>query len=126
MRNLILLIDDDQNFVSALSDMLQFEEFRVITANNVKQGFRLIQTQHPDAIVCNYRLPYGLNGDKLLEGLRTSHKSNIPFVLTTTLAESIESLMPTAVLEKPFSILDLLDIIRTSLAENQAVSNPTH
>jgi CheY-like chemotaxis protein len=70
-RELILLVDDDQDILSGTGDMLDFEDYRVLTA---KDGFEAIEIYRRmgktiDLIILDYFLPV-MDGDVVFDELK--------------------------------------------------------
>ena len=70
-RELILLVDDDQDILTGTGDMLDFEDYRVLTA---KDGFEAIEIYRRmgktiDLIILDYFLPV-MDGDVVFDELK--------------------------------------------------------
>jgi DNA-binding response OmpR family regulator len=82
-KKTLLVIEDDEDLLSALIDLLEFKGFNILSAGDGFLGLQLARTHQPDLILCDLNLPK-LNGlcvlEKLLKELGTS---KIPFILFT-------------------------------------------
>ena len=70
MKN-VLVIDDDEKICWAFEQFLTDEGHRSIIANNAEEGLRKIQSETPDIVLLDVRLP-GMNG---LEALTANQSS---------------------------------------------------
>lgn len=119
----ILLIDDDEGFNEALSRSLTYEGYTVVRAFNGVEGCEVMRTERPDLIITDIVMPErdGLGVLKDL-GLKMSN-GDIVFpckvivitgggrLLGPDYLERVEAMGVDAVLEKPFSLTDLVDVI---------------
>lgn len=55
-NKVVLLIDDDMDFVGYLIDRLEAEQYHVLIATNVNKGLELFYTMRPSFIMCNHEL----------------------------------------------------------------------
>lgn len=83
----ILIIEDDAMIRQTITEILQSEEFTVITANNGKQGLQRATQELPHLILCDVMMPE-LNGYEVLEVLRRNQTTaTIPLIFLTALAD---------------------------------------
>ncbi|HBB32976.1 MAG TPA: response regulator [Cyanobacteria bacterium UBA8803] len=79
----ILAIDDDSRFLELLLEWLALNEFQSIGAEDGLMGLQLAQTQDPDLILCDVRMPE-FDGYQVLKALRRNPATqNIPFIFIT-------------------------------------------
>lgn len=62
----ILVIDDERPIRSTLQEILEFEKFKVDTAEDGKMGLEMIQANSYDLILCDIKMPK-MDGLELLE-----------------------------------------------------------
>jgi DNA-binding NtrC family response regulator len=55
----VLLVDDDALILTALTEFLRLEGYKVLQASNLKTAYRLIEVEAPDVSVVDYNLPDG-------------------------------------------------------------------
>jgi two-component system OmpR family response regulator len=111
----ILVVDDDRDIRTLLSDYLQKNGYRVTAVAEGKAMRRTLEQTHIDLIVLDLMLP-GEDGLKLCRDLRT--ESQIPML--TALGEEIDRVLGLEVgaddyLPKPFSPRELVGRIKAIL-----------
>ena len=80
MKN-VLVIDDDEKICWAFEQFLTDEGHRPIVANNAEEGLRKIQSDTPDIILLDVRLP-GMNGLEALKQIKVLQPEAIVIVMT--------------------------------------------
>lgn len=113
----ILVVDDDRDIRTLLSEYLQKNGYRVTAVAEGKAMRRALEQTHVDLIVLDLMLP-GEDGLKLCRDLRT--RSQIPVLMLTAMGEEIDRVLGLEVgaddyLPKPFSPRELLGRIRAIL-----------
>jgi two-component system, OmpR family, response regulator len=122
----ILIVDDDRDIRTLLSEYLQKNGFRTSAVGDGKAMRRALDHGHVDLIVLDLMLP-GEDGLKLCRELRST--SQVPILMLTALGEEIDRIVGLEVgaddyLPKPFSPRELVGRIkailrRTSLAPRE-------
>ena len=77
----ILLIDDDQGILSALTMLLENWGYVVDCANNAEQGLQKYHSTNYNLVISDYRLPYQKTGLDIIKAIRK--QDNIPAILLT-------------------------------------------
>lgn len=77
----VLLIDDDENILAALSIVLQNWGYTVACAGNSEQAIKLLEENTFDLIISDYQLPGDKNGVELIK--IAQQKQTIPSLLLT-------------------------------------------
>ena len=78
MQAKILIVDDDPDIVLALENRVTWMGHEPLTADNGKDGLRLIQQEQPDLVLLDIQLPI-LSGLDLLQQLHAlTHKNEAP------------------------------------------------
>lgn len=113
----ILIVDDDREIRTLLSEYLQKNGYRVTAVAEGKGMWRALEQTHIDLIVLDLMLP-GDDGLKLCRDLRT--RSQVPVLMLTALGEEIDRVLGLEVgaddyLPKPFSPRELLGRIKAIL-----------
>ena len=70
MKN-ILIIDDEEKLRGLLARIVKSEGFEVLEAGDLKSGFKKLENNEIDVILCDVKLPDG-NGVDFLEKIKTS------------------------------------------------------
>jgi CheY-like chemotaxis protein len=121
MQKTILIVEDEKELAAILSDELSANGYRVVTAQNGREGLDMLQTIEPDLILCDRAMPL-MSGYELLERIRGVYPqySTLPFIFLTALADprdrhSVSHLEPTAYLEKPVNFDKLINTIKQAI-----------
>ncbi|PSW04902.1 response regulator [Photobacterium lipolyticum] len=122
----VLLVDDDTELTSLLTDILEMEGFEVIEANNGEDGL-LKADSSVDIILLDVMMPK-MNGTEMLRKLRGSFTT--PVLMLTAKGEEIDRVIGLELgaddyLPKPFSDRELLARMRAILRRTQTTSNDT-
>jgi len=84
----LLLIDDDLEFTSMLSEMCTADGFTVFISHTGKDGLVQALTNHPDVIISDLFMPE-LSGADLAKELRTDEwGKNVPILLLTNMSKA--------------------------------------
>lgn len=103
----ILVIDDHQNTLEALSQLFKSQGQKHITAETAEEGYRIFQQNAIDLVITDLKLP-GMTGIDLLKNIR-SIDDQVPVILVTayaTVKTAVEAMKLGAFdyISKPFSI----------------------
>jgi len=115
-RKKILLIDDDESILLAVSRVLTVSGFEAVSASNGEAGIEMIQSAQPDAVVCDVNMP-GIDGFEVLRRVRADPSSvSLPFVLLTSAdeRENVRKAMQMGAddfISKPFKRQELIDAV---------------
>jgi DNA-binding response OmpR family regulator len=107
----ILIIDDEKEMARGLKDILEFEGYEIIAAENGKSGLQTALHNEPDCIILDLMLP-DLNGYQVCEEIRR-HKLKTPILMLTAKAQEYDKIRGFEVgaddyLTKPFGVGELL------------------
>lgn len=84
-RKTVLLIDDEPEWLSVISDALEKQPFRLITANSGESALKKLKELRPDLILSDVRMPV-MNGFDLYEKIRSNPKlKRIPYVFMSSI-----------------------------------------
>ena len=119
----ILVVEDDPSVREMLALVLDGEGFRTTTVEDGPRALELAVrgAVRPDLVVADYNLPNGLNGLRVVAGLREAFDHEVPAIILTgdistdTLREIAEG--GHLHLNKPVKARDLITLIRRCLAE---------
>ena len=120
----ILIVDDEVTFARNAAKYLERFGHTVATAATVAEGKALAETQKPEALVLDYRLPDG-TGLEFIEHIRATDPSVYIILITGhgTIELAVDAMKAGAndLLTKPVSLLELrerIDVLM-KIAENQ-------
>lgn len=113
----ILLVDDDDIFITSVRKNLESIGYKVITAENGKVGYEKFLNSKVDLVITDIRMPE-LDGIGLLQKIREI--SSKPVIMITGFSEIIEAkeahrLGADEFLTKPFERVDLVAAIKRCL-----------
>jgi len=77
----ILLVDDEERIRILYTEVLNDEGYEVITTGSCHQALKLIDAEHPSAVVLDIRMD-DCDGLDLLQKIRLAHP-NVPIILNT-------------------------------------------
>lgn len=118
----VLVVDDEAVLRANLGEMLTFEGFNVIEAENGGRAVQLARAHQPDVIICDVAMPE-VDGFEVLHRLKDHPATaTIPVLLVTAQAEkaSIQhglALGATNYILKPFSFNDVLSKVQACVGE---------
>lgn len=83
MKQLILIVEDNDKNLKLTRDVLRFHGFETIEATNAEDGIALAQERKPDLVLMDIQLP-GMDGVSALQKLRQDQTTAaIPVVALT-------------------------------------------
>jgi len=113
----VLVVDDEVSIREFIAEALCYCDYKVDTADNAISAFEKLQTENFDALITDYHMPKRTGGE-LVRQMR-SVGMNIPTVLMTGQTRELLTRHPdlqvNALLEKPFMIQELLDVLANVL-----------
>lgn len=84
MANKVLMIDDDAEFIEAISNLLDAKGYDVVSANNGKDGIEMARKESPDIILLDVMMTTKSEG---FDTAREIHKdgsiNKIPIIMIT-------------------------------------------
>ncbi|MEZ6047021.1 MAG: response regulator [Planctomycetaceae bacterium] len=116
----ILIIDDDREISSTLSNVLSGAGYNVITASNGLEGRKQIDSQNPDLVITDMMMPR-MGGFPILEHLKSLETP--PKVIMITANEGgrhkayAEMLGAVDYLRKPFAMELLLESVEKNIGK---------
>jgi DNA-binding response OmpR family regulator len=117
----VLLVDDEEEFISALAERLGFRGIRARTATDGEQALAAIEQDPPRVVVLDLMMP-GMSGVDVLQQIRRTHP-DIKVILLTghgSTREGMEGMRLGAFdyLMKPLSIEELVEKLRIAVASS--------
>ena len=122
---LVLVLEDDLSVRRPLVKFLELHGFSVVTAETADEGLEVLRSQRIAAAVIDLRLRRGSGRDVV-----ASTPANIPVIIFSGLPSQsgeLERLRPrTRLIEKPYSIVQLVATLEEMIAKAAADSNNLH
>lgn len=87
-QKLVLIVDDDAEIRTTLSQLLVKEGYSVLEAMDGKLAIPLIERHRPDAVISDIKMPH-MDGLALLESVRKI--GSMPFILMTGFSQVMET-----------------------------------
>ena len=124
MAEKVLLIDDEVEFLEALSERMRIRGMDVSTAENATNAVSALSSGDYDAIVLDLQMP-DMNGIDMLKVIKKSHPDMQVILLTgqATLEAGIQAMKLGAMdfMEKPADIEALTDKIKKAQAKKMVI-----
>jgi DNA-binding response OmpR family regulator len=108
----LLVIDDDTRLLASYRDLLSPYGFEVLTAPDGNEAIAIVE-KNPDIllVILDLAMPK-MDGREWLRWFRTMRKESPVIVISAyKLSEEDFDLKPSVILEKPFHVAELLDLV---------------
>jgi len=126
MAKKILIVDDDTDFIEAMTALLEGNGYQISSESNAKKGFEAARTGNPDMLLLDVMMP-GIDGFDIARALHDDENTNkIPVIIITGVRKQMGPsfkfrpdsvwLPVKAVLEKPVKPEQLLKTIKENLS----------
>ncbi|MFB3897824.1 MAG: PleD family two-component system response regulator [bacterium] len=126
MGNKILTVDDDPSFVEAITTLLEAKDYKVISADNGEDGFKVAKAEKPDLILLDVMMTHKTEGFDIARNLKNDAETkDIPVVIISGIRREMnlpfgfepdEDWLPVkAVLEKPIKPELLLKTVEDNI-----------
>lgn len=115
----VLVVDDELAVADTLSGLLGEEGYEVRTAENGKEALGLMDSDCPDVVVSDVMMPV-MDGRELVRRIREDTRFDGIKIVLMSAATGLFGHEPAgedAFLRKPFSIDDMLDVLRRLSSE---------
>ena len=111
----ILIVDDEPHILMGLQDSLEFEGFRICTAQNGKEALSIFQQESPDAVLLDLMLPDD-NGYVVCQRIREI-SLHVPVIMLTAKSQEADKIRGLDAgaddyVTKPFSVGELTARLR--------------
>lgn len=122
----ILVVEDEQSLRKDIIEMLSYEGFDVVGAENGRVGIEQAREHLPDLIICDIMMPE-VDGYAVLEELRKETRTAaIPFIFLTARTDKLDRRQGMEqgaddYLTKPFAVTELLKTIETRIHKHEVV-----
>jgi len=122
--NQILVIDADRPIRSTLREILEFEKFKVVEAEDGVEGLKMAEENEIDLVLCDIKMPK-MDGIEVLEKLQEL-KKDLPVVMISghgNIETAVEAIKLGAFdfIAKPLDLNRLLVTVRNALDRNELV-----
>lgn len=126
----VLVVEDDTHLLTGIRDILELENYSVLTAANGRDGLTVLKSDPanpPDVIVSDVMMPH-MDGFEFLEAVRDEDRwINIPFIFLTAKGEKTDRYKGSMLgadqyLTKPFDADDLVMAVGASFKRHQAIA----
>ena len=128
MPQSVLIVDDEFGLADITADLLTEEGYDVALAINGKLGLDNLAHRRADIVITDLMMPV-MDGPEMIRRMRADPKlAAIPAILMTALPEAVprgEAGMHDAVLVKPFSKTELLELMHRLLPPLPGVTHDT-
>ena len=123
----IVVVDDEQNATEALESLLKEDGYEVWSANDAKRGLDLVETQEPDIVLTDLRLPR-TDGIEFLQQIKVRQVSTMVILMTAygTVKTAVKAMKLGAedYLAKPIDI-DELELVLARAIERKQLREET-
>ena len=119
MKEKVLLVDDEEEFVETLAERMRTRGMEVSTSNSGADALQLVDEEDFDVVVLDLKMP-GIDGLEALKRIK-HRRPDIQVVLLTgyaSVANGVEAIKEGALefLEKPVDLASLTDAIHKAKA----------
>lgn len=119
MINKILLVDDENNVLSALKRALFDEQLEIVTSTSAEEALDIMKCQHFKLVVSDERM-VGMQGSEFLSQVRENYPDTIRIMLTghATLEAAMKAVNEGEIyrfFSKPWNDHDLIFAIRSAI-----------
>ncbi len=125
MTEKILLIDDEQDFLTVMSERMEARNIAVSTATSAKEGLEKVTSGSFDAVILDLAMPE-MDGIEALRLLKEKNPDLEVIMLTghATIKQGIEAMKLGALdlIEKPADINALAEMIKMAQAKKMVIA----
>ncbi len=121
-KDRILIVDDEKNIVSSLTEILNDEGYDITTAEDGLSALERIQSEPPDLVLLDIWIP-GMDGIEVLQAIKTYHPEVEVLVMsghgTIDTAVKATKLGAYDFIEKPFSLNELVQSVTKAFQQKK-------
>ena len=126
MSEKVLLVDDELDFLEAMSERMTARGMEVTTASSAKEAIEIIEKISFDAIILDFQMPE-MDGMQALQTIKAKRPESQIILLTgyATLEKGVEAMKigATDFIEKPADLEALSDKIKKAKAERMLIAD---
>ena len=117
----VLVVEDEENFIEALTIGLKKEGFRVQIARDGAEALLVFDAVRPDIVLLDLMLPK-VSGVDVCREMRS--RSKVPIIMVTPKGSEVDTVVGLEVgaddyVTKPFSVRELLGRVRAQLRRRE-------
>ncbi len=127
----VLVVDDDQDYKTAVKSLLETEGYAVVEADSGKEGLRKLVEDRPDIIILDIMMESSVEGYCLNHAIKYQDEyaqyRDIPIIMVSSIEESpderfpmvseVEMIRPDWYFTKPLDIPRLLSVLKSAVAQ---------
>ena len=126
MAGKVLLVDDDMEFIEAITNLLEAKGYEVVSASNGEEGFEKAKSEKPDLMLLDVMMTHKSEGFDVARHIKEDEETgNIPVIMITGIRKDMnlpfgfepnEEWLPVkAVIEKPVKPEALLKAVQENI-----------
>lgn len=127
-KPVVLVVDDEQDLLETITELLMWDDYKVVTATSGIEGIQRAMETQPNLIISDLQLP-DLSGYEVLQAVRAYQATtNIPFIFLSGHADKDNKrkaikLGADDYLVKPFTHSELLSLVKARLQRYADLQN---
>ncbi|HVH47544.1 MAG TPA: response regulator [Labilithrix sp.] len=110
---ILLVVDDDEDLLSLISEVLRLNGFNVETATNGREALDRVGGSMPNLILLDMTMPV-MNGWQFAEAFRARYGNDVPIVVVTASTDAAlraSQIHAEGWIGKPFDINQLVSVV---------------
>lgn len=120
----LLLLDDEENILKALSRVLRKDGYRILATTSATEAFQLLAKEHVQVIISDQRMPE-ISGTEFLSQVKSIYPRTTRMVLSgyTDLKSVTDAINEGAIykfLTKPWDDRQIRDVVRQAFMEHES------
>ena len=129
--NKILCIEDEPQMIDLIKLILENKGYQVLGAEGGQHGLEMMRIEDPDLLLLDVMMPKMDGGDVLNQMKREIKLRNIPVIIVTARAESIDKVLWMSIAQvddyvtKPFGPRELVESVEAVLAKRAEFGSKT-
>ena len=122
---MILVIDDDRDFITSIRAILEAEGYEVVTASSGKEGLARLSISTPELVICDVMMESSTEGYAVSGAVHMREllgERHVPFLMVSSIENSPDELFPRSeevgairpdyYLTKPLDIPRFIQVVR--------------
>jgi DNA-binding NarL/FixJ family response regulator len=124
----VLLIDDEEQLLEALSKYLESKKIRVLMAQSTEEALRILQSNIPDLLIIDVMMPYQTGYDFIIDIKKDKRFTAIPFIFLSAKGMTKDRIKGyrlgcRSYITKPFDPEEVLTVINNIIIETKDIYN---